>query len=78
MGGVTRRALFGHYDTLISKLEREYGGDFPIIMRIETAMFHDMLQRLTPRITKEDTNWKGAWSLDLSWQSPSAYWTAQN
>lgn len=55
---VARRELFGHYATLMAELERESHGDFKTFLRMEPAMFHEMLDRLTPRLTKLDTNFR--------------------
>ena len=50
--------MFGHYQTLMAELERESLGDFICFMRMEPAMFHELLMRLTLRLTKADTNWQ--------------------
>jgi hypothetical protein len=57
---IQRRQMFGHYTTLMAELERESRGDFIGFMRMEPAMFHELLMRLTPRLTKADTNWRKA------------------
>lgn len=57
---ISRRQIFGHYDTLIGELDRESHGDFANYMRMEPAMFHEILLRLTPRLTKQDTNFRRA------------------
>ena len=53
---IQRRQMFGHYTTLMAELERESRGDFIGFMRMEPAMFHELLMRLTPRLTKVETN----------------------
>ena len=50
---IERRLLFGHYDTLMRELERESRGDFVGYMRMEPAMFYELLQRVTPRLTRQ-------------------------
>ena len=57
---IARRELFGQYDTLMAELERESRGDFASFLRMEPAMFHEILLRLTPRLTKMDSNWRKA------------------
>lgn len=57
---IDRRLEYGSYYTLMAELEREHQGDFTNYMRMEPAMFYEVLQRLSPRITKMDTNWRKA------------------
>jgi len=57
---IQRRQLFGQYETLMAELERESRGDFVGFMRIDPEMFHELLMRLTPRLTKADTNFRKA------------------
>ena len=47
-----RRVILGHYDTLMQELMRESRGDFKAFLRIEPPMFREMVDRLTPRISK--------------------------
>ena len=47
-----RRVTLGHYDTLMQELMRESRGDFKAFLRIEPPMFREMVDRLTPRISK--------------------------
>ena len=49
---IERRLLYGQYHTLMQELEREARGDFVGFMRMEPAMFHELLLRVTPRISK--------------------------
>ena len=49
---IQRRRLFGQYDTLMEELQRESQGDFVSFLRIDPAMFHELLVRVGPRITK--------------------------
>lgn len=57
---ILRRQLFGQYETLMAELELESHGDFRGFMRMEPGMFHELLTRLTPRLTKVDTNFRKA------------------
>ena len=57
---IARRLEFGHYHNLMAELEREHHGDFINYLRMDPAMFHELLQRLTPRLTKQDTKWRPA------------------
>ena len=47
-----RRPLYGQYETLMAELEREHVGDFRTFLRMEPQMFHELLQRVGPRIEK--------------------------
>ena len=47
-----RRVTLGFYDTLMQELMRESRGDFKAFLRIEPPMFREMVDRLTPRISK--------------------------
>ena len=46
------RVTLGYYDTLMQELMRESRGDFKAFLRIEPPMFREMVDRLTPRISK--------------------------
>lgn len=49
-----RRVTLGHYDNLMQELMRESRGDFKAFLRMEPAMFQEMLVRVAPRITKSN------------------------
>ena len=49
-----RRVTLGHYNNLMQELMRESRGDFKAFLRMEPAMFQEMLVRVAPRITKSD------------------------
>jgi len=53
-----RRLQYGQYSTLVQELEREAHCDFRNYMRMEGAMFHELLDRVTPRITRQTTNFR--------------------
>ena len=55
---MSRRPNYGHYHTLLRELELENPEDFKEYMRMEPAMFYEILQRVTPKITKKDTNFR--------------------
>ena len=57
---LSRRLLFGDYEYIMAELERESKGDFVAYLRMEPAMFHELLQRMTPRLSKKDTKWRKA------------------
>ena len=49
---IQRRRLFGQYDTLFQELERESQGDYVGYIRMDRDLFVELLDRVTPRITK--------------------------
>ena len=49
---IERRVMQGQYENLMAELERESEGDFKAFLRMEPAMFHELVQRLSPRLTK--------------------------
>lgn len=53
-----RRVLFGDYSQLMQELRLEDEGSFYNYLRMEPAMFDELLQRVGPRITKQDTHWR--------------------
>lgn len=55
---IERRSFYGNYANLMRELERESQGDFTNYMRMEPRMFHELLLRVTPRLTKRDTNYR--------------------
>ena len=62
---IERRSFYGHYETLMGELEREHQVDYVNYLRMEPAMFHELLTRLSPRLTKEDTKFRKALSAGL-------------
>jgi len=48
-----RRTLYGQYDTLMMELMRESQGDFRNYMRMTPKVFQELLDHVSPRITKE-------------------------
>ncbi|WAR25935.1 hypothetical protein MAR_011639 [Mya arenaria] len=51
---ILRRALFGQYETLMKELEAEHAADFKAFLRMEPQMYYELLNRVGPRITKND------------------------
>ena len=52
---LSRRLDYGHYDRLMRELEAEDVGSFRNFVRMDPAMFREVLQRVGPRIEKYDT-----------------------
>ena len=50
---IARRPQFGQYHQLMADLEREAQGDFTNFLRMELLMFNELVNRLTPRISKQ-------------------------
>ena len=57
-GWLARRALFGQYEQLMHELEIEDEPSFKNYMRMEPRMFHELGERLTPRLQKMHTNYR--------------------
>ena len=57
---INRRAEFGFYGCFMTELEAESEADFNNLLRRERAMFRELLERVSPRITKQDTNYRKA------------------
>jgi hypothetical protein len=55
-----RRLQFGQYDTLMRELRMDDTNSFFIFLRMEPAMFDELLERVGPRIQKKDTGWRKA------------------
>ena len=53
---IGRRLDFGQYHNVMTELEWEHNGDFTNYMRMDRAMFHELLQRLSLRLMKKNTN----------------------
>ena len=57
---ILRRNDLGFYDRLMQELENESPTDFKNMIRMDPPMFRELLARLTPRISKQDTNYRPA------------------
>ncbi len=55
---ITRRQEFGWYEHLMVELETEDPASFVNMLRVQPAMFHELVQRLAPRIQRYDTNYR--------------------
>ena len=62
---ICRRPQQSLYDRLMVELRNEDTRSFKNFMRMPPAMFDEIVQRLTPRITKETTNWRAPHDLGL-------------
>jgi hypothetical protein len=49
---IQRRPFLGQYETLFAELDRESHGDYMAFIRIDRNLFAEVLQRVSPRITK--------------------------
>ena len=52
--------LYGHYHRLMRELRMEGTGSLCNFMRMEPQVFDELVDRLSPRITLQDTNWRNA------------------
>ncbi|XP_050689716.1 putative nuclease HARBI1 [Eriocheir sinensis] len=57
-GQDSRRVQFGDFSQLMQELRLEDEGSFYNYLRMEPAMFDELLQRVGPRITKRETSWR--------------------
>ena len=55
-----RRLMNGHYDRLMAELRVDDPSSFFNYLRMPPEMFDELLQRLSPRLTKADTNFRKA------------------
>ena len=60
-----RRVEQGLNDHLMVELRNEDHRSFQNFMRMPPAMFDEIVERLTPRITKQTTNWRTPLELGL-------------
>ncbi|KAJ8050714.1 hypothetical protein HOLleu_04021 [Holothuria leucospilota] len=49
---IQRRSFFDDYENLMVELQRKAGADFIGFPRMHPEMFHQLVDRLTPRLTK--------------------------
>ena len=57
---ISRRGQLGQYDTLMRELREEDPEAFINYMRLPMELYDEVLARITPLITKEDTWWRKA------------------
>lgn len=55
---LTRRPLFGQYEQLLNELNREDPKGFKNFLRVDADIFGELLDRISPRIKKQDTNFR--------------------
>ena len=55
-----RRVLYGQYEMLMAEMARDDPASFRNFIRMDPAMFQELLNRLGPRITKQDTIFRKA------------------
>ena len=55
-----RRSLHGQYEQLMKELHTDDVSAFTNFMRMAPQAFHELLTRIAPRITKQDTNYRKA------------------
>ena len=55
-----RRLQYGHFHRLMEELRLEDTGSFTNFLRMEPAVFDELLNRIKPRITKQDTWYRKA------------------
>ena len=55
---IVRRPQLGLYDRLMVELRNENTSAFTRFMRMPPAMYDEIVQRLTPALNKQTTNWR--------------------
>ena len=55
-----RRPMYGQYEKLMKELENEDVASFKNFMRVDPALFSELLEKVGPLIEKEDTFWRKA------------------
>ena len=68
---IARRPQYGDFEKLMVELETESRGEFVGYLRIEPAMCHELVQRPTPRLTKQTTTVM-SWYRDCGYSSVSS------
>jgi len=53
-----RRPTRGHYDQLLEELQSEDRQSYKNFLRVSPAMFREILEKVGPKIQKEDTFWR--------------------
>lgn len=62
---IGRRQILGWYDRLMVELENEDPKAFQDMVRMEPAMFHELEERLSDRLSKKFTRWRAPLSAGL-------------
>jgi hypothetical protein len=55
---LTRRPLYGQYEQLLQELNREDPNGYRNFLRVDADMFGELLDRISPSIGKQDTNFR--------------------
>ena len=55
---IMRRTLFGQYENLLAELNREDPKRYKNFLRVDNDLFEQLLQKVSPYITKKTTNWR--------------------
>ena len=55
---IMRRTLFGQYENLLAELNREDPKRYRNFLRVDNDLFEQLLQKVSPYITKKTTNWR--------------------
>ena len=62
-----RRPEYGQYENLMKELEMEDTSGFKNFLRMEPAMFYELVQRLSLRISKRTRGSEKRMNLDYAW-----------
>ena len=55
---LARRPLYGQYEQLLQELNREDPNGYKNFLRIDADLFGEIVDRISPRIKKQDTNYR--------------------
>jgi len=55
---IMRRTLFGQYENLLVELNRDDPKPYRNFLRVDNDLFEQLLQKVSPYITNETTNWR--------------------
>lgn len=57
---IEEREKYGHYHQLLPELQAKDPDTFRYYLRVDHGLFQQILERIKPHITRQDTNWKKA------------------
>ncbi|KAK3890161.1 hypothetical protein Pcinc_005079 [Petrolisthes cinctipes] len=57
---IVQREQYGHSHQLLPHLQEHDLDSYRYNLRVDHAIFNEILQRITPRISRQDTNWRKA------------------
>ena len=72
--GLSRSLDYGHYECLMRELEAEDSVSFGNFVKIDPAMFREVLQRVGPRIENMTHGAESPSTLDADWPSHFVSW----